>query len=383
MRHTLSLLLAGLLAVSCAQQSQKSSYARDESAAAGLPGVPMPYNFRTDGYPRLMEDNSALFGVYAPDAKHVELLMAYHGPIPMSASENGWWTVRTEPLVPGFHYYMFSVDGSEINDVGARVFRAYGHEESAIEIPVPDTDWMEFRDDVAHGRVSEVSYRSSVTGGVRQFCIYTPAGYERHPLKRYPVVYVAHGSGEDHRSWMEQGRIPVIMDNAIAEGVAEPMIVVTTSSKLFNNLQPYNAEGMKPFEAELLENVIPYVDSHFRTVRKASHRAMCGLSQGAGESYIVGLAHPEVFSRIGVFSCGLLGRTDYSHLVSGAARYNADFDLIYFSCGTEDRRIADYEVLIPQLRAGGLDLVYETYPGDHEWQPWRNSIRSFARKLWK
>lgn len=349
----------------------------------GLPGRPQAYNFRSDNYPRLMEDNSVLFGIYAPLAQKVELLLAYHKPIPMASSGNGWWTVRTEPLVPGFHYYMFSVDGAELNDVGARVFRAYGHEESAVEIPVPDSGWMEYRDDVAHGQVCEISYRSNVTGGLRQMCVYTPAGYEKHPLKRYPVVYVAHGSGEDHRSWMEQGRVPVILDNLIAEGKAEPMIVVTTSSYLYDDLQPYNAHGMEPFASELIDNVIPYVDGRFRTVRKASHRAMCGLSQGAGESYIVGLGHPEVFSRIGVFSCGLLGRTDFSHLVSRSEEFNRDFDLIYFSCGTEDRRIADYEALIPQLRAGGLDLVYETYPGDHEWQPWRESIRSFTQKIFK
>lgn len=343
-----------------------------------LPGKASSTAFRTDSYPRILEDNSVVFSLYAPDAHSVKVILPMSGVFPMEKDGSGFWTGTVSPQAPGFHYYMFDVDGAEVNDPAVRSFRGYGKEVSAIEIPVPDSEWMEYAD-VPHGRVCERVYRSCVTGEYRTMCVYTPPGYEKNPLKRYPVVYIGHGSGEDNRSWMEQGRVPQILDNLIASGEAVPMIAVSMDSQLYDDLAPYTPEGMEPFSREFLGSIIPFVDSEYRTLVRPSARAMCGLSQGAGESFVIGMSHPELFSYIGIFSCGLFGR------MYKAGRH-VDFDssqlrLVYLTCGRDDNRVPDYETLVRELTEQNQRFEYELFDGDHEWQPWRESFRNFAGKI--
>lgn len=362
--------------------------AKVHTGAAKLPGMPMPTAFRTDRYPRLMADNSVLFRIEAKQAKKVTLILPILGEFPMN-NDNGVWTVRTAPLQEGFHYYWFNIDGAEVNDPLVKVYHGYGRECSAIEIPVPDSEWMEPQD-VPHGRVSEMYYWSDVVLKWRKICVYTPAEYDRKPLKRYPVMYIGHGSGEDNRGWMEQGRTGTILDNLIAQGKATPMIAVSMDSQLYDELAPYNREGMQPYAKELLGSIIPFVDRTFRTKADAGHRAICGLSQGSGEAFYIGMTHPELFSRIGMFSCGLFGAMkrqgldfdkEIPGLLSNAEKFNRDFPVIYFSCGTEDYRIDDYDSLAAELEKAGLEFTYEKFQGYHEWQPWRESVRSFAQMI--
>ena len=347
--------------------------------------------FRSDRYPRLMEDNSVIFRISAPEAKSVRLVIPILGSFPMECDSLGVWTIRTAPLKEGFHYYWFNIDGAEVNDPLVKVYHGYGREAGAIEIPVPDSEWMEVQD-VAHGRVSEVYYFSGVVNKWRKLCVYTPAEYDSKPFKRFPVMYIGHGSGEDNRGWMEQGRTGIILDNLIAAGEATPMIVVSMDSQLFDELAPYNKEGMQPYSHEFLEYIVPFVDKTFRTKADAAHRAMCGLSQGSGEAFYIGMTHPELFSNIGMFSCGLYGKMkqagldfdkEIPGLMSQSEKFNKNFKVIYFSCGIQDYRIDDYDALTQELRDCGLEFVYERLEGYHEWQPWRESVRNFARLIFK
>lgn len=347
--------------------------------------------FHGGEYPRLMDDNTVVFKLDAPGAKEVSLVLPILGSFPMAKAEDGQWTVRSPKLATGFHYYWFNIDGAEVNDPRTNVYHGYGRVASAVEIPVPDSQWMEVQD-VPHGRVCEVPYWSKKTGKWRLLSVYTPAEYDRKPHKRYPVVYIGHGTGENNRSWMEQGRTGTIIDNLIAEGKAVPMIIVSMDSQIYDKVAEYTHEGMLPYEEEFLGSIMPFVDSAFRTKPDAKHRAMCGLSQGSGESFYIGLTRPELFANIGMFSCGIFGKlfradADFDKevpgLLSNAEAFNRKFDCIYFSCGRDDYRTADYERLTTMLRDAGLEFKYTLFEGAHEWQPWRESIHEFAQYLFK
>ncbi len=310
---------------------------------------------------------------------------------PMTKGADGIWRAASAPLMPGFHYYFLEVDGARFSDPLSESFYGCGTMASAVDIPEADTGWMEVQD-VPHGQTRIVNYRSGFTGGWRPLYVYTPAAYERGKGK-YPVLYIHHGGGEDHRAWMQQGLVANIMDNLIAEGKAEPMIVVAVNSNLPGARAAYSWEGMQDFREELVNSVIPFVEKNYRVRTGAQNRAMCGLSMGGGQSFYIGLRTPEVFGNVGLFSSGVFGgifgsgemdfEKEIPGMLSAADKFNASHKVFYISCGEQDQRIVPTTAAVEKMRAAGVEVIFETYPGDHEWQPWRKSLRSFAQLIFR
>jgi hypothetical protein len=176
-------------------------------------------------YPMIHADGSATFQLKAPEAERVEVMLP-QGHYSMSKAENGIWQVTTPPLVPGFHYYSLAVDGVWVNDPGSQTFYGTGKDSSGIEVPEPGVDFYILKD-VPHGDVRIRDYFSRITGEWRRCFVYTPPGYDTDLEKRYPVLYLQHGMGEDETGWIFQGHANLILDNLIAEGKAVPMIIVT------------------------------------------------------------------------------------------------------------------------------------------------------------
>ena len=213
--------------------------------------------------------------------------------------------------------------------------------------------------------------------------VYVPAGYDTHPEKRYPVLYLQHGGGEDETGWTKQGRTGAILDNLIAEGKAVPMLVV----------MDYGQAG--DFARILLEETVPTIDKRFRTVADAKHRAMAGLSFGGGQSWSIGLKHPEVFSSIGIFSSGMFGgvgagayapfsvESQLPELLADPKAFNAAHDVFYMSCGTGDPRIEHTRKAAEALKTAGAKVRFTAWPGGHEWQPWRKSLHEFVQLLFR
>jgi len=188
-------------------------------------GVPAASNVPGQGFPRVGSELRASFRIKAPEAKRVVVRIGGSQDVPMTKGVDGVWAVTTGPLVPGFHYYWFVVDGVIVEDPGSEGFYGWGRMGSGIEIPEKGADYYEAKE-VPHGEVRAVWYFSKITGAWRRCFVYTPAGYDGDQAVRYPVLYLQHGSGEDERGWSTQGRMNFIMDNLIAEGRAKPMIVV-------------------------------------------------------------------------------------------------------------------------------------------------------------
>ena len=398
MRTTRVLMAMMLSAVVCLQTTAQRT----------TTGYSPVTNINRNGYPRVLEDLRVMFRVNAPQAHQLQIDLG-GTKYDMTKQEGGIWTVTTKPQVPGFHYYSLIVDGVSVADPASQTFYGCSRWSSAIEIPEEGMDDFEVQD-VPRGEVRTVYYPSNNDDDAqivnsqssnskftwRPLMVYTPAGYDEGK-QDYPVVYIQHGGGEDHRGWMEQGRTAQIMDNLIAKGKAVPMIVVSSNSNVRSRNGGmgggYSWQGMQTFRSELIDNVIPFVETHYRVKKDRKSRAMCGLSMGGGQSFYIGLRDPEVFANVGVFSTGMFGgiqgasnfdlEKEVPGILTDTKTFNRQFDVFFISCGEQDPRIEYTRNIVKKMRDGGVDVRFNSYPGDHEWQVWRKSLHEFAQYLFK
>ena len=385
------MMLAAMLTAAVCTQVAAQGFNRESFPEGSYSPVT---NINRSGYPRVLTDNSVMFRVVAPQAQNVQIDLC-GTKYDMQKSEDGTWTVTTKSQVPGFHYYFLIVDGVSVADPASQSFYGCGRWSSAIEIPEEGMDDFEVKA-VPHGEVRTVHYYSNVDKTWRPLMVYTPAGYnESH--QDYPVVYIQHGGGEDHRGWMEQGRTAQIMDNLIAAGKAVPMIIVSSNSNVHARNGGfgggYSWQGMQAFRSELLENVIPFVEKNYRVKKDRKSRAMCGLSMGGGQSFYIGLRDPEVFANVGVFSTGMFGgiagasnfnlEAEVPGMLTDTKTFNERFDVFFMSCGEQDPRIDYTRNIVKKMHDGGVEVHFNSYPGDHEWQVWRKSLHEFTQYLFR
>ena len=252
---------------------------------------PATTNLGNSPYPRIHPDLRLTFQLKAPDARKVQVVgnfgLGKGGPWEMERAEGGVWTVTTPPVIPGFHYYWFTVDGIRLNDPASDTFFGTGRPTSGIEIPEKGVDFYDARE-VPHGEVRSRWYHSRVTGKLRHILVYTPPGYDTDLRKRYPVLYLQHGGGEDETGWVRQGYVNFILDNLIAAGKARPMIVVMEKGYATKAgapaAPPEKGKGVKggfsAFGDVVLKELIPMIDSTYRTIPDREQRAIAGLSRG-------------------------------------------------------------------------------------------------------
>lgn len=353
---------------------------------AGMPETRLPkasaLNIRRQEYPRILEDNRVEFRIKAPTAQKVQIDLGRL--YDMKKDADGVWTCTTDPQTEGFHYYFLVVDGVKVADPCSETFYGCSMMSSGVEIPYPAEKQAryELKADVPHGQVSRLRYQSEVTGGWKNMYVYTPAGYETSG-KSYPVLYLQHGGGEDERGWSNQGLTDIILDNLIAESKAKPMIVVMMDG------------NGQDFTSELLTDGIPFVESHYRTVKTADGRALAGLSMGGIQTLNASIMHPELFSYVGVFSSGWFknpqpfmanssGEMYYAKLKERPEYYNKQFREFFLTMGgPEDIAYENCKAMRERFDQMGIKHSYYETPGGHTWPVWRESLYVFAQKLFK
>jgi enterochelin esterase-like enzyme len=360
---------------------------------------PASTNIGNSAYPRVHPDRRVTFRLQAPDAKKVQVFTNYGlgagGPWDMTRGEDGVWTLTSPPIVPGFHYYALIVDGVRVNDPASDTFFGTGRPTSGIEIPEAGVDFYHVKD-VPHGEVRSRWYKSTVTGKVRHVTVYSPPGYDADRGKRYPVLYLQHGGGEDETGWTRQGHANFILDNLIAAGKARPMIVVMEkgyAGQAGAAPQPggpgRGAGGA--FEDVVLKDLIPMIDSTYRTFPDRDHRAIAGLSMGAGQALRIGLTHLDTFSAVGAFSGGAGNadpKTAFGGVFADPEAFDKKVSLLYLHCGTValDARIHGGSKALSEAlqKAGAKNVVFRDAPGlGHEWQTWRYALYDFAPRLFQ
>ena len=351
------------------------------------------YNVPMAEYPKVDEQRRALFRLYAPEAYDVKADICGKK-YPMTKDNNGMWTVTTDPLVVGFHYYFFIVDGVQVTDPASDCFYGCGRMASGIEVPESPEEaaYYTFNKSIAHGQVRECQYYSEVEGQVRRCFVYTPVEYETSPKSKYPVLYLQHGMGEDERGWHEQGHMANILDGQIASGKCKPMIVVMDYGDCGYIHGTKKGETRDEFGASfgniLLRDIIPFVEKTFRVKTDRDHRAMAGLSWGGHQAFQITLAHLDQFAHIGAFSGAILmapgqNITDvYGGVFSDADKFNKQVHTLFLGQGTEEGMGCDR--MSQSLKEAGINHVYYASPGTHhEWLTWRRCLNEFLPLLFK
>jgi enterochelin esterase-like enzyme len=360
-------------------------------------------------YPRVDSTGRVQVRIKAPDAAKVKLNF-WSGPkIDLEKQADGFWTVTTPPLVPGFHYYTLNIDGVEVSDPNSHGYFGGGKDASGVEVPEPGSTYYTIQD-VPHGQVREVWYNSKVTGSWRHALVYLPPGYDTQAKVRYPVLYLQHGAGEDETGWIRQGRANVILDNLLAAKSCKPMIVVMAygyarragaSSADLNAAPAGSPDRLKAmqdmaaaFGDDVTQALIPFIDTTYRTLTDRDHRAMAGLSMGGMQTFQITLTHLETFSYIGGFSGagGMLGgrafdpKADYNGAFADPAAFGKKVHLLWLGVGTQEpeRMRTGLQNLHKSLQDAKIQHIFYESPGtDHEWQTWRRDLKDFAPRLFQ
>ncbi len=333
-------------------------------------------------YPQVNSQRFARFRVVAPEAQSVRVSLGglQRGGFSLDKGADGVWTgVTQKPLDEGFHYYHLTVDGGTFNDPGTLNFYGSTRWESGIEIPAHDQDFYALKD-VPHGRVQQILFPSKSTNTSRRAFVYTPPDYDKDTTKRYPVLYLQHGWGEDETAWSNQGRANLIMDNLIAEGKIRPFLIVMTYGMTNDTrIGGLGSFKIEPFQTVLVDELIPYIDANFRTLSDQPHRGMAGLSMGGMETKSITLKNLDKFSHIGLFSGGVITPDD----VDKTPGFRDKVKVVFCSCGSRENPgniNANHEALD---KIGIKNTAYVSPDTAHEFQSWRRSLREFAPLLFK
>src|SRR5256714_5605422 len=361
---------------------------------------PSPSNQGGKDYPQVNSEGRVKFRIVAPKAQTVGVSFRDSGAF--TKGEDGAWIGYSRPLDEGFHYYTISIDGAEVPDPNSLFFYGAGRWGSAVEIPARDRDFYALKN-VPHGQLREIWYFSKSSNTNRHAFVYTPPDYDK-TRKRYPALYLQHGAGEDETGWGRQGRAGWIMDNLLAEEKIKPFIIVmefggnpfaggtrrstnaATASAASGGTNNTAAPPRRPnfdfsaFQHVLIDDLIPYIDTHFRTLADQPHRAMAGLSMGGMQTRTITLAHLDTFSHIGVFSGGSIGLTNITDMPA----FKKKAKLVFVSYGSKENGAAAAKANVQALKEAGINSVYYESPNTaHEWQSWRRSLHEFGPLLFK
>ena len=356
--------------------------------------------------------------IMAPNAKFVGLDIA--GKIyEMTKDENGLWTGTSEPQDEGYHYYQLNIDGASVPDPASLYYYGASRWGSGIEVPSADQDFWQVKN-VPQGSVSEVFYWSTYTEKMRRCHVYLPAEYYTNPTKKFPVLYLQHGMGENEYGWAEQGHTAQILDTLIAEGKAVPCIIVMDNGLNarrpgeqggfggFGGPRPQRPQGeaapqgQRPqgapgqsgarrggfggfggfsegFKNVLFNDIIPMVEKNYRVIADPQHRAYAGLSMGGMQAREITLANPDKFAYVGSFSSGAWNVDQ----VKNSEGFAKNVKLLFMSGGGKENMGCE-EAAKKIHDELGMNAVGYSSPGTaHEWHTWRRSLYQFAQLIFK
>ncbi len=361
-------------------------------------------------YPQVNSERRVRARVVAPQAQSVVFEFLGGAKYPLTKGEDGAWVGVTRPQDEGFHYYQLVIDGAGVPDPGTLYFYGGSRWGSGVEVPAHDADFYAVKD-VPHGQLRQSLFYSSSTHTNLRCFVYTPPDYEKEQSRRFPVLYLQHGGGEDETGWGSQGYTGLIMDNLIAEGKAKQFIIVMANSYVpgasvpgrgpapaeATNTPPRGVTGpggrrfdFSAFERVLVDDLIPFIDSNYRTLADQPNRAMAGLSMGGMQTRTITLAHLDKFSHIGVFSGGSIALTNIPDL----AAFKQKVKLVFVSYGSREvdpanRRPGgpfggDPKANTEALKEAGINTYYYISPQTaHEWLTWRRSLHQFAQLVFQ
>ena len=383
---------------------------------------PATTNQENKQFPAVNSQRMVRAQISAPQATFVGLDIA--GKIyQMTKDENGVWTGTSEPQDEGFHYYQLNIDGASVPDPGSKYYYGASRWGSGIDIPAQDEEFYTVKN-VPQGSINEVYYWSTVQGKMRHGYVYLPNEYYTNPTKKFPVLYLQHGMGENETGWSAQGKTGIIMDNLIAAGKATPFIIYMDNGldtrrpgdpdpAQMRRMGPPQGprpqggpqggpQGQRPqggrpggfgrgfgnfaeaFQQILLKDIIPMVEKNYRVIADTEHRAMAGLSMGGMQTHAITLANPTTFAYVGMFSGGTFNTEE----LKDAADFKKTNKVLFMSAGGRETRMAEGDGSVGKaaedLKKMSINAhSYVSPETAHEWQTWRRSLYQFAQLLFK
>lgn len=346
--------------------------------------------------PEVHADRSATFRLHAPGAGQVHLVAQFAGGLqPMEKNDTGIWSITLGPIEPGIHRYNFDIGGERFVDPHNFdiAFEWRNNSLSLIEIPEEDpafyAEWS-----VPHGVVHYHKYESKSLGVARPLSIYTPPGYGEDQGATFPVLYLLHGGGGTEIRWLQEGRANLILDNLISEGKIVPMIVVMPLAHPFpvtastsSGGRPSIDERLKrlgAFDEDLVGDIIPYVEEHYRVKRESKNRALAGLSMGGGQTLHSGLKHLDTFAWLGVFSSGIRQELRFEETHGSFLKVaNDKLKLFWIACGKDDFLVEWNNAMLALLEQTGVRHTYVPSEGGHTYENWRSYLHEFAQLLFR
>jgi enterochelin esterase family protein len=336
--------------------------------------------------PVVSPDGRVTFNVYAPEAKNVTVRVNSDftkDPITFVKDERGVWSATTGPIASGAYRYNFIVDGAVVLD-NRNPLTSPGalNVQSLVVVSRDPDDIQANKSGIAHGIISPVYYDSPVAGAHRRFHVYLPPNYDKK--KKYPVLYLIHGGGDDDAAWPTVGRANFILDNLIASGKAKPMIIVFPNGSINGNLQRVPSSEKDPFIPELMTVIIPYMEANYNVSKSPEDRALAGLSMGGGQTAFIGLTHTQQFHYLGIFSAGLPNRDHFEKTYGSTLSQEASrLKLIWYGYGTRDPAKPGAESTLKFFDSYGIKYISEETPGGHVWANWRYYLSRFAPLLFR
>jgi enterochelin esterase-like enzyme len=387
------ILIALLVGGYCFAQTDRPAEEKDfKPASSNQPGRQ---------YPQVNSEGRVRARIVAPEAQSV-LLDIGGVRYPMTKGEDGAWIGDSRPQDEGFHYYQLNIDGAQVPDPGSLFFYGASRWGSGIEIPAKDQDFYALKN-VPHGQLREDFYFSKSTNTTRRIFVYTPPDYDKDTTKRYPVLYLQHGMGEDETGWGVQGKANLVLDNLIAAKKAVPMIIVMDNGYASRPVQAAPQSAMAPgrgagansaFEEVMIREIIPMIDTSFRTIADREHRAMAGLSMGGNQTCQVTFHNLDRFAYIGAFSGTMNGlsstpldpATAFNGLFKDGNAMNKQIKVLWIGIGAKEPDFfhGSIRAFCAMLDKAGVRYVYYQSPETaHEWLTWRRDLHEFAPLLFK
>ena len=347
------------------------------------------YTIPGNDFPKVDSQRRAYFRIQAPQAKKI-IVDICSKKYEMQPQGNGVFMTVTDPLPVGFHYYFMNIDGVNFIDPASETFFGCNREAGGLEVPEgPEGDYYRPQQGVPAGCVRNIYYYSNEQKTWRHAMVYTPAEYDQKQgfKKRYPVLYLQHGMGEGETSWTLQGKMQHIMDNAIANGEAVPMIVVMESGDIKAPFGPGQSRDQygNSFYPVLLNDLIPYIDANFRSKTDRDNRAMAGLSWGGHQTFDIVFNNMDKFAWLGTFSGAIFGldlKTAYNGVFTNADEFNKKIHYMYMNWGSED--FIKSGDIVKGLQEMGIKVEGKESPGTaHEFLTWRRGLHEFIPHLFK
>ena len=385
-------------------------YAAEMLKIWGIPYKPeQDYHSSATESPLVARMSGAVtFNYRNANAKEVLLTSQFlKEPVPMVKGRNGLWTVTVTPEKRDIYPYNFIVDGISIADpLNKDLFPNENFKASLVEIPAagfgfgfgggrPGAPRPQAAEgvpygvrDVPHGKMQYCTYQSSVLRAPRPLVVYTPAGYETSG-KNYPVFYLISGTTDTEETWFKVGKLNTILDNLIADGKAEPMIVVMPYGNMGATPMPASMDAVKFYEVfakELTECIMPYVEESFRTVNDRDHRAIAGFSRGGGQSLFTALSHPELFAWLASYSAYLTPEmmdTCFPQYGENPSLMNDQFKLVWYGVGSEDFLYPQVVENREYLDKKGIRHEDMNTDGGHTWMNARTYLNATLQKFFK